>query len=232
MKVAAQQNFRDRRYCEYSRTSSGFSDNVLNRKKLFGSTFLTRSGRKAGWELYKKVFPTWGRYFSDGSSHKATYQCLPTFADVVRPIYSVIAGPLVPGLIHHVFQDSAVTNLAMQIEEVGVLSEQVVECIVYNDLSSKTTFVEDRKRRVENRARRLIENIVDVQDYGTHLMLTTQPTSLERPYAYGRFEAVFGELADQEIADALFRKCYKVPKYAVSNVYVFTGGQRHRYQVV
>jgi hypothetical protein len=134
-------------------------------------------------------------------------------------------------LIEPVLRDPNVINLTMRVNEVPMIQQQIVECIICHN--SDTRYTEDRKMRPENRGHRLIENIVDVRGYGSdHYLVTTQKTRRSRPYLYGRFEKIFGEFADQEIEDREFRICYKVPKAALSDVFVFDGRLMRGYHVI
>ena len=225
-------NSRNHVYSEYSRTCSRFSDQQLNVKKLLETDYTTRAARRSGWDLYKKVYCDWGRYFEDGSTHRAAYECGQIFPDTARSTFTRIEERELAGLIETVLRDPNVVNFTMRIDGVPELRQQVVECIVYTDLSTDIRYVEDRKRRVEDRCVRIVENIVDVRDYERdYYLVTTQNTRPKRPYLYGRFEKIFGEFADEEIADTEFRICYKIPKAALSDVYVFNS-QMHRFHVI
>lgn len=218
---------RNRAYSEYSRTCSRFTDRRLNAKKLHETDYTTRESRRSGWNLYKAVYRDWGQYFEDGSTHRAAYQCVPVFPTAAKATYTHVQRERLDDLIETVLRDPNVDNMTMRINGVAELRQQVVECIVCNDLSAGTRYTEDRKKRAEDRRVRIIENIVDVRKYGHgYYIVTTQNTRLKRPYLYGRFEKLFGEFADEEIEDAVFRICYKVPKATLNTLCVFKGGMR------
>lgn len=223
-------NNRNAAWTEYSRTCSRFSDRTLNAKKLHNTVYTTRAARRSGWDLYKKVYGNWGRYFKDGSNHRAAYKC--GNPDSTNSVYNRIWTRELPRLFGTVLQDPNVVNFSMRVNEVTELSQQVVECIVYTDLNTNIRYLEDRKKRVEDRCVRIIENIVDVQDVLDYYLVTTENTRPKRPYLYGRFEKIFGEFADKEIQDIEFRICYKIPKTALSYVSVFFNERVFRYHVI
>lgn len=223
-------------YRQYSEDYSEVSDIVLTENKLNQTYFNTRSSKRAGWELYKAVYKNWGRYFADGSSHRATFNCsrVQLCSNTPQAVYNFAATEHFFSLMEAVLLNSDVVNFTMRIDAVEKLSQQIVECIIYEDLETGVRHVEDRKRRAEDRSPQIIKNIVDVRNFSAdHIIVTTQNTRPGRPYLYGRFEKSLGEMADEEIADVNFRICYKLPKAALSNVYVYvSSGQMYRYILV